>query len=154
MIGIAGARIMQYYIASEISMVGCNYVATSQGSMNIMNRRVYRLKGGMRQTERHILFTEEPTVLAVQEHPRDRREAQPDLRECPDMITAHLIAQHTIWEDRRRRGPHLEHGHGRFAFAFAFMGVGSRGFRAFRMFSVVEKEGYGKESTSTAYDVR
>jgi hypothetical protein len=34
--------------------------------------------------------------------------------------------------------PHLENGHGRFASAFAFMGVGSRGFRAFRMFSVVE----------------
>jgi hypothetical protein len=57
--------------------------------MNIIDRRVYGLKGEWDEPDRHTLFTEQPTVLALQEHlTRDRREAQPDLREYQDMTTA------------------------------------------------------------------
>jgi hypothetical protein len=55
------------------------------------------IERGMDEPDRHTLFTEQPTVLALREHlARDRREAQPDLRECQDMTTAHIISQYTV----------------------------------------------------------
>jgi hypothetical protein len=50
---------------------------------------MYGLKGEWDEPDRQTLFTEQPTVLALQEHlTRDRREAQPDSREYQDMTTA------------------------------------------------------------------
>jgi hypothetical protein len=50
--------------------------------MNIIDRRLYRLKGEWDEPGIHTLFTEQPTVLALHKHlGRDRREAQPEFTE-------------------------------------------------------------------------